>query len=143
MLRELNWRREHSMVSTSVDERAAVETTVQLYIDGASKGDSAKLKEAFHEKGWMFGSIAGQRFDAPFTTMIQELSANPLDSNGEYRGRIAAIDQTGEAAFATVKESGCWGTLSFVDYFTLAKIDGVWKIVNKVFVHTGGELPTG
>jgi Putative lumazine-binding len=31
---------------------------------------------------------------------------------------------------------------SFVDYFTLAKIDGVWKIVNKVFAHTGGEMPT-
>jgi Putative lumazine-binding len=130
------------MVSTSVDERTSIEAAVQLYIDGASKGDAAKLKEAFHERGWMFGSVDGQRFDAPFTTMIQELSVNPLDSNGEYRGRIVAIEQTGDAAVATVEESGCWGNLSFVDYFTLAKIGGVWKIVNKVFAHTGGEMPT-
>ena len=114
------------MVSASVDERTSVETTVQLYIDGASKGDAAKLKKAFHEKGWMFGSIAGRRFDAPLTTMIHELSANPLDSNGEYRGRIVSVEQTEDAAIATVEESGCWGNLSFVDYFTLAKLVGAW-----------------
>ena len=125
----------------SGDERTAIEATVRLYVDGASKGDAAKLKEAFHEQGWMFGSVAGRRFDAPFTTMIQELSVNPLDSDGGYRGHIVAIELSGDAAVATVEESGCWGNLSFLDYFTLARIDGVWKIVNKVFVHTGGELP--
>ena len=129
------------MATTATDERTAIETVVQLYIDGASKGDAPKLKQAFHEKGWMFGSIAGQRFDAPFATMIQEVTANPLDSDGSYKGRIISVDQTGEAAIATVEESGCWGNLSFVDYFTLAKIDGTWKIVNKVFAHTGGEMP--
>ena len=129
------------MATTATDERTAIETVVQLYIDGASKGDAPKLKQAFHEKGWMFGSIAGQRFDAPFATMIQEVTANPLDSDGSYKGRIISVDQTGEAAIATVEESGCWGNLSFVDYFTLAKIEGTWKIVNKVFAHTGGEMP--
>jgi Putative lumazine-binding len=131
------------MATTVTDERTAIETTVGLYIDGASKGDAAKLKQAFHEKGWMFGNVAGDRFDAPFTTMIQELTANPLDSDGGYRGRIVGVEQTGDGAVVTVEESGCWGNLSFIDYFTLAKIDGVWKIVNKVFVHTGGEMPAG
>ena len=129
------------MATTATDERTAIETVLQLYIDGASKGDAPKLKQAFHEKGWMFGSIGGQRFDAPFATMIQEVTANPLDSDGSYSGRIISVDQTGEAAIATVEESGCWGNLSFVDYFTLAKIEGTWKIVNKVFAHTGGEMP--
>jgi hypothetical protein len=130
------------MTITATEEHTAVEATVQLYIDGASKGDASKLKEAFHEKGWMFGSIGGRRFDAPFPTMIQELTVNPLDSDGRYNGRIVAVEQSGDGAVVTVEESGCWGTLSFTDYFTLAKIDGVWKIVNKVFVHTGGEMPT-
>jgi hypothetical protein len=29
-----------------------------------------------------------------------------------------------------------------VDYFSLARIDGVWKIVNKTYAHTGGEPPS-
>jgi hypothetical protein len=36
---------------------------------------------------------------------------------------------------------GCWGGVSFIDVFALARIDGSWKIVNKVFAHTGGEMP--
>jgi len=130
------------MATTVTDERTAIKTVLQLYIDGASHGDAPKLKQAFHEKGWMFGNVAGQRFDAPFTTMIQELAANPLDSDVGYSGRIVSIEQTGDGAVAMIEELGCWGNLSFVDYFTLAKIDGVWKIVNKVFIHTGGEMPT-
>jgi hypothetical protein len=129
------------VATTFTDERTAIETVVQLYIDGASKGEAEKLKTAFHPKALMFGSVSGQRFDAPITTMIQEVTVNPLDSDGGYSGRIVAVEQTGDAAIATVEESGCWGNLSFVDYFALAKIDGSWKIVNKVFAHTGGEMP--
>ena len=129
------------MATTATDERTAIETVVQLYIDGASKGDAPKLKQAFHEKGWMFGSIAGQRFDAPFATMIQEVTANPLDSDGSYSGRIISVDQTGEAAIATVEESGCWGNLSFVDYFTLAKIDGTWKFARQLIVTNNAHNP--
>ena len=131
------------MATTLTDERAAIESAVQLYVDGASKGDGEKLKAAFHGEAWMFGSVSGQRFDMPITQMIQEVTAHPLDADGAYRSRILAVEQTGDAAVATLEESGCWGNLSFVDYFALAKIDGEWKIVNKTFAHTGGELPTG
>ena len=61
-------------------EQAAIEQAIQLYIDGASKGDAAKLKETFHEAAWMLGSIGGQRFDMPIAQMIETLAAQPLDS---------------------------------------------------------------
>jgi len=48
---------------TTTDERTAIESALQLYIDGASKGDAAKLTKAFHDEAWMFGSVGGQRFD--------------------------------------------------------------------------------
>jgi hypothetical protein len=31
-------------------------------------------------------------------------------------------------------------SLSFVDYFSVVRIDGSWRIVNKAFAHTGGTL---
>jgi Putative lumazine-binding len=40
-----------------------------------------------------------------------------------------------------VDDVGCWGDVSFVDFFSLVRIDGVWKIVNKCFAHTAGEMP--
>lgn len=33
------------------------------------------------------------------------------------------------------------GSVSFVDFFALTKIDESWKIVNKTFAHTVGEMP--
>jgi Putative lumazine-binding len=129
------------MATTITDERMAIETAIQLYIDGASKGVPEKLKEAFHDTAWMFGSIGGQRFDMPIGQMIETVTAQPLDSDGSFAARITEAEQVGDAATVTLEEDGCWGNLSFVDYFTLAKIDGTWKIVNKTFAHTGGEMP--
>jgi hypothetical protein len=91
----------------------------------------------------MFGSVAGQRFDMPAAQLAETVAAQPLDSDGSFRARIAELEQVGDAATLRLEEEGCWGGLSFVDFFTLAKIDGTWKIVNKTFAHTGGEMPAG
>jgi hypothetical protein len=40
---------EAHMATTAVDDRTAISEAVQLYIDGASKGDTAKLEAAFPE----------------------------------------------------------------------------------------------
>ena len=66
----------------------------------------------------------------------------PADT-GKYRSRILSVQQTGDAAVAVVAEEGYWGTVSFVDYLLLARIDGTWKIVCRLFAHTGGEPPEG
>jgi Putative lumazine-binding len=128
-------------VDVQIDERQAIEAAVQLYIEGASQGNAAKLKEAFREEAWMYGAVGGQRFDMPISQMAEVVTGQPLDSDGSFRARIASLEQEGDIARVRLEEDGCWGGVSFVDYFTLAKIDGGWKIVNKTFTHTGGEMP--
>jgi len=60
-----------------------------------------------------------------------------------HEARITSVEQVGDAARVTLDETGCWGSVSFTDFFGLSKINGDWKIVSKVFAHTGGEMPTG
>jgi hypothetical protein len=132
-----------STAVTEATERAAIEAAIQLYIDGASKGDADKINETFHEAAWMYGSVSGQRFDMPAGKLAETVAAQPLDSDGRFSARITSLEQVGDVARVTLEENGCWGSLSFVDYFTLTKIDGTWKIVNKTFAHTGGEMPAG
>jgi hypothetical protein len=124
-------------------DREAITAVVQLYIDGAADGDADKLKQAFDERAWMFGAVGDQRFDIPITAMIEMTAAQPMNVAGNYRATITSVASTGDAATASLEESGCWGTVSFVDYFLLSRIDGTWKIVAKSFAHTGGEMPTG
>lgn len=123
-------------------ERDAITGIVQLYIDGSAEGDAGKLKQAFHPDARMFGSLGGQRMDIPITQLYELIDGKPMNSVGNYEARVTSIDQVEDAAIARLDESGCWGTVSFVDFFELAKIDGEWKIVGKVFAHTGGELPS-
>jgi hypothetical protein len=128
-------------VSTVATENQTVVGTIQLYIDGVGTGDTAKLEQAFHENAWMYGAIDGQRFDEPIGEMIKLVSSQPADADGSFRGSIRTVVEEGDAAIVIVDEEGFWGSLSFVDYFSLARIDGSWKIVNKTFAHTGGSLP--
>jgi len=113
---------------------------VQLCTDGEAKGDGAKLREAFHADARMFGSLAGTRYDVPIGELFAMVESAPTDT-GNYQSRVLSVQQTGDAAVAVVAEERCWGTVSFIDYLLLARVDGVWKIVCKLFAHTGGEMP--
>jgi len=130
-------------VTETATDREAITATMQLYIDGASKGDADKLREGFHDSAWMYGAVGDQRFDMPISQMIEIVGEHPLDADGAFQARITSIEQVGDAATVTLEEEGCWGNVAFTDFFNLQKIDGAWKIVNKSFAHTGGEMPAG
>jgi hypothetical protein len=76
----------------------------------------------------------------PIQTLFDMAAEGPADT-GNYRSRILSITQLGDVATATVAEEGYWGKVSFVDFFSLCRIEGIWKIVNKTFAHVGGEPP--
>lgn len=118
----------------------AIRSVVQLCLDGEAKGDVAKLKEAFHEDARMFGHLGGTRYDVPIQSLFDMAAEGPADT-GNYQARILSVTQVGDAATAIAAEDGYWGTVSFVDFFSLCRIDGTWKIVNKTFAHTGGQPP--
>jgi Putative lumazine-binding len=125
-----------------VDDYDAICRVLQLCTDGEANGDVGKLEEAFHADARMFGSLAGTRYDVPIAELFELAKSAPADT-GNYRSRVLSVQQTGDAAVAVVAEGGYWGTVSFIDYLLLARIDGVWKIVCKLFAHTGGEPPEG
>jgi len=114
---------------------------VQLYVDGVAKGDAAKLEQAFNEGAWMFGTLGGQRLDMPISEMIKLIVEKPADVDGAFEATVRSVEEEGDVAVVTLEEQGFWGTLSFVDFFSVARIDWSWKIVNKIFAHTGGEPP--
>jgi hypothetical protein len=125
---------------TLVQDYDAICHVVQLCLDGEATRDVEKLREAFHDDARMFGSLAGERFDVPISGLMEMAASAPADT-GNYRSRILSVHQTGDAALATVAEEGYWGTVSFVDYMSLSRINGRWQIVSKLFAHTGGEPP--
>ncbi len=115
---------------TTVSDRDAITTVVQHYIDGAKSGRGDDMKPAFHEDATVFGYVGGELFAYP----IQKLFAWN-DENGpatELQAKIAAIDVVGTVATVRL-ELDNWTGSRFTDLFSLLKVDGEWKIMNKVF----------
>src|SRR5919199_4116999 len=135
-------REGHSGTQDVVSDYDAISRVLELCTEGEAKGDVTKLQEAFHEDARMFGSLAGERFDVPIEELFKLAESEPADT-GNYRSRVLSVQQTGDAAVGVVAEENYWGTVSFIDYFLLARIEGSWKIVSKLFAHTGGEPPEG
>ena len=135
-------REGHTGAQDVVSDYDAISRVLQLCTEGEAKGDVEKLREAFHADARMFGSLAGERYDVPIEELFKLAESEPADT-GKYRSRVLSVQQTGDAAMAVVAEEGYWGTVSFIDYFLLACIEGDWKIVCKLFAHTAGEPPEG
>jgi putative lumazine-binding protein len=127
------------VADTAVDDYDAITMVVQQYIDGSASGETSKLEQVFDSDARMYGALGHERIDIPVQELFKMMAQMPMGP--AYRARITAVHQAGDAAVAVVAEDGCWGTVSFVDFFSLAKINGSWKIVNKTFAHTGGTPP--
>ena len=117
-------------ISLIEQERQAITVTVQQYIDGAKSGRSDDMKPAFHDGATIFGYAGENLFAGP----IQQLF-DWNDENGpaaEMQAQIASIDLTDTVATVRL-ELDNWTGYRFTDLFTLLKVDGTWKITNKVF----------
>ncbi len=128
--------------SRAVVDDEAIATVLRLYVEGVASGDAAKLKQAFHEHARTYGSVNGTRYDISVPEMIALEERAPRNSDGRYSAHIMSIGQAGDVATATVEEDGCWGTASFTSFFSLAKFDGRWQIVARVFAHVSGVVPS-
>ncbi len=127
--------------SSQVEDFDEISQVMTTLLEGESAGDVAKLKAVFHPDARMFGQAEGQRYDLPISEYFAFAASAPANSEGNYRARVLSVQQTGDVAIVVAVEENCWGSVSFIDYFSLSRIAGDWKIVNKTFAHIGGKMP--
>jgi hypothetical protein len=119
-----------SIAVSEVREYDAIAKTIQHYIDGARSGRGADMKPAFHQDATLFGYVGPDLFAGPIQGLFDW-----TDQNGpahEIESRITSIERCDTIAVARV-ETDNWSGHRFTDLFTLLKLDGEWKVMNKVF----------
>jgi len=114
-----------------VSDLDAISKVLQIYMNAAKSGTGADMKPAFAEQATIFGYVGTElAFHGPIQGLYDW-----HDKNGkarEIQARIAHIDVVGTVAHARV-EAENWTGHKFTDLFLLIKLDGNWKIINKVF----------
>jgi hypothetical protein len=125
--------------ATKESEREAITKVVQHYIDGAKSGRGEDMKPAFHEDATIFGYVGAELFAGPIDQLFTW-----IEENGPATGlqaRIADIDLVDTVATLRL-ELDDWTGHRFTDLFALLKVDGEWKIMNKVFhLHPAAGAP--
>ncbi len=119
-----------SNAPTNVSEYEVIAKVVQHYIDGAKSGKGDDMKPAFHQDATIFGYTGADLFAGPIKLLFDWNDDNGPAS--ELEDRIASIDLAGTVATVRLELEN-WTGARYTDLFTLLKVDGEWKIMNKVF----------
>lgn len=114
--------------STEID---AVRVPLENYLKGHATGEGEFFRKAFHTEGNMVWIRDGKFTTRSFAEYIAGASGKPPSDEAKRKRSIEGIDIAGNAASAKIILD--YPSVRFVDFMTLLKIDGEWKIVSKVF----------
>ncbi len=119
---------------------AAVTGVLETYFDGLYHADIERLGNAFHPSAIYATAdetpLLYRTMDEYFPVVAKRVS--PASRKETRRDVIESIEFAGEnTAFARVRCS--IGTKDFVDFLTLVRSDGAWRIMAKIFQITERE----
>ena len=117
-------------LNAQTSDYAKVEKTINAYLKGDTQKDFEILKTAFHADATMkyVSSTSGYQEYNALEVFVAEKGREPEKNR---TNSIAYVSITGKAAHAKLEIT--YPDRVVVDYFNLLKIEGEWKIVNKIF----------
>lgn len=126
--------------SATTADFAAVLELLERYFEAFQHSDARALGELFHP-GALYAFADGEslkQLDMP--TYLPIVAARPSPaSRGEARDdRVLALEFAGPAT-ALAKVESCIAQKHYVDFLSLLKLEGRWRIVAKVF-HVDSEV---
>jgi hypothetical protein len=105
-----------------------VRATVKDYIEAYYTGDARRMEQTLHPhylKHVIHGQIPMREMTG--LQIVQAVRSGPPDlPQAERTEQISVLDVSGNIAFAKLV------TPHWVDYMTLSKVDGEWKILSVV-----------
>ncbi len=112
-------------------DTAGVRAALEHYLQAHATGDGAHNALVFHPVAMLFFTDNGQFRSRTGVEYIAGFTGQPAPDEPRRRRRIVFVDAEGDAGAGKVELD--YPTVRFVDYFTLLRINGEWKIVNKIF----------
>lgn len=121
-----------AQVKPATADEQAVRTVVEHYLHGLKFNDVASLKQAFwpEAKLYFVDQKTGKLGQLTQEDWYKDFAASAgKEEPGDLR--ITALEVTGDIASVKVVEE--YPRSRYVDYLSLVRFDGAWRIVNKVY----------
>ena len=112
-------------------EEAAVRQALEHYFRGHATGQGEHMRKVFHPDSKLFAIRDGKYWQITSEEYIALAPGKPPADETQRKRTVESVDITGTAAIAKIVLD--YPHVKFTDYMSLLKIDGEWKIVNKIF----------
>jgi hypothetical protein len=113
------------------EDAEAVRAAVHQYFRGHATGDPAEMRKAFHPTAHIEGIRDGKFVSWTADEYAGNFRGKPAADESSRQRTIDHVDVAGTAAM--VRATLVHGATTFTDYFVLLKINGEWRIANKVY----------
>jgi len=117
-------------VTAQNSEMDAVKKPLENYLENHIKGDSKQLGKSMHTVGRLIYLRDGKYVPVEFQRYLSGWKLRDQKVVDQTKSYIDSIEITGNVAVARLGLD--YPGRSFTDYMTLLKINGEWKIVNKI-----------
>ncbi len=112
-------------------EEAAVRAAIEHYFRAHATGLGEHHRKVFHPEAKLFWINDGKFTQRTSEEYISGSPGKPAPDEAQRKRTIEMLDITGDAAVAKLVLD--YPNAKLTDYMSLLKIDGEWRIVNKIF----------
>ena len=111
-----------------------IEKIVQLYVDSMNESNPEKVRQAFHanakEVGYLHGDFMEMSVD-DFSGFVASQQPSPKEKGENVIFEILSTEIEGATAIVKVRDK--YLGITFLDTLSFIKIEGEWKLYNKLF----------
>jgi type II secretory pathway pseudopilin PulG len=112
-------------------EETAVRQAIEHYFRGHATGQGEHFRKVFHPDAKLFAVRDGKYWQLTSEEYITRAPGKAPADEAQRKRSIETVDISGNAAIVKVVLD--YPQTRFVDYMSMLKIDGEWRIVNKTF----------
>ena len=114
----------------TADEQG-VRAAINQYFRGHATGSGDEMRKAFLPTAHIEGNRDGTFVSWTVDEYCSRFTGKPANDEASRKRTIDSVDVSGTAAMA--EATLVHGATTFTDYFVLLKVNGEWKIANKVY----------
>lgn len=111
-----------------------VKAALSDYFDGIYDGSEDKLRSAFHPSAHIYAATDGALIDYSLDAFVDRVTSRDRSGaeNPPRTDKIVSVDFAGATSALAKVELSIPG-IDFVDFLSLMKIDGRWRIIAKTY----------
>lgn len=117
--------------TAQVNETESAKVPLNNYLQAQATGNGDLIRKAFFKDARIMAFRDGKLTNLSVEEFAGRFSGKAADDEAKRKRTIESLEISGNAGIAKIVLD--YPTVKFVDYMSLLKIDGEWKIVNKSF----------